>query len=213
VTSRSTEDMLLDPTDTWRRIPVQQRSRARVERMLDVAARLIAERGSDALRMCDVAEGAEVSIGSLYQYFPDKSAIVRTLAERFNAIGQECVAREFQDVRDDGDLRQALIRATDGYYAIFREEPVMRDIWSGTQADRTLQDLAVADVRAHAALLATSLRALRPRADPKTVEITSLLLMQMLDATVRLAISVESEEGDQLIDAFKRSVISSFKFI
>jgi AcrR family transcriptional regulator len=35
--------------------------------------------------MSEVAELAGISIGSLYQYFPDKSAIIRTLAERYNA--------------------------------------------------------------------------------------------------------------------------------
>ncbi|TKB29290.1 MAG: helix-turn-helix transcriptional regulator, partial [Mesorhizobium sp.] len=50
-----------------RRAPTQQRSRERVERMLAAAAALIAEQGSDAMRMGEVAERAGVSIGSLYQ--------------------------------------------------------------------------------------------------------------------------------------------------
>ncbi len=43
------------------------------------------------MRMSEVAEKAGISIGSLYQYFPDKSAIVRTLAERYNAYSRECI--------------------------------------------------------------------------------------------------------------------------
>ena len=70
---------------TPRRSPSQQRSRERVERMLSAASALIAEQGSDAMRMGEVAERAGVSIGSLYQFFPDKRAIVWALAERYGA--------------------------------------------------------------------------------------------------------------------------------
>ena len=73
------------------RLPTQQRSRERVERMLAAASALIAEGGSDAMRMSEVAERAGVPIGSLYQFFPDKGAIVRTLAERYNALGRACI--------------------------------------------------------------------------------------------------------------------------
>src|SRR5262245_1644489 len=59
-----------------RKMPVQKRSRERVERMLAVATELIAEKGSDALRMGEVAERSGVSIGSLYQFFPDKTALL-----------------------------------------------------------------------------------------------------------------------------------------
>src|SRR6187200_3383987 len=80
------------------RMPTQQRSRERVERMLAAATALIAEQGSDALRMSEVAERAGVSIGSLYQFFPDKSAIVGTLVERYNEAGRRCIADGMADV-------------------------------------------------------------------------------------------------------------------
>ena len=66
-----------------RRTPTQQRSRERQERILAVATQLIASKGSDSLKMSEIAERSEISIGSLYQYFPDKSSVIRTLAERY----------------------------------------------------------------------------------------------------------------------------------
>jgi AcrR family transcriptional regulator len=191
------------------RVPVQDRSRARVERILAVATAMIDERGSDALRMSTVAELAGVSIGSLYQYFPDKSAIIRALAERFNAQGQACVAAELAEVRDEDDLRDALAMSVDGYYAMFLAEPVMRDIWSGTQADKALRDMAVADVRAHAEMLRTVLTRLRPTSDSAELATLALLTMQLMDATVRLAMSLDRAEGDALIAAFKRTVLNA----
>ena len=83
-----------------RRAPSQQRSRERVERMLAAASALIAEQGSDAVRMGEVAERAGVSIGSLYQFFPDKRAIIWALAERYTTEGQACISAALAGVRE-----------------------------------------------------------------------------------------------------------------
>jgi AcrR family transcriptional regulator len=186
-----------------RRSPTQRRSRERVERLLAVATKLIAENGSDALRMSDVAARAGVSIGSLYQYFPDKAAIIRTLAERFNAQGRACVEPELAKVQTEADLQTALAFSLDGYYQMFLDNPVIQDIWSGTQADKTLHDIALADVRDHGQMLLDVLTRLRPNADPASLATKSLLLMHLTDATVRLAVSLPRPEGDALIAAFK----------
>ncbi len=71
-----------------RRAPSQQRSRERVERMLAAASALITEQGSDAMRMGEVAERAGVSIGSLYQFFPNREALVEALANQYLADWQ-----------------------------------------------------------------------------------------------------------------------------
>ena len=190
-----------------RRAPTQRRSRERVERMLGAAATLIAKAGSDAMRMSEVAELAGVSIGSLYQYFPDKGAIIRMLAERYNAEGRACIAAELANVRDMGGLREAFDRLIDIYYARFLAEPVMRDIWSGTQADKALRDIDLADSRANGAALAEVLRRLRPTADPAELATSAFLLIHLGEATMRLAISVERAEGDALVAAFKQMML------
>ena len=65
-----------------RRVPVQGRSLARVSRMLDACAELMDEIGYDGLTTTLLAERAGVAIGSVYQFFPDKRAIVQALAMR-----------------------------------------------------------------------------------------------------------------------------------
>jgi AcrR family transcriptional regulator len=77
-----------------RLVPTQQRSRERFETILECATALLAEKGSEAFRMSDVVERSGVPFGSLYQYFPDKTAIIGTLAERYNAVGRDCVRRD-----------------------------------------------------------------------------------------------------------------------
>ena len=190
-----------------RRAPSQQRSRDRVARILAVASSQIAEIGSDAMRMSEVAEKAGISIGSLYQYFPDKGAIIRTLAARYNADGRACIEAALAEVRDMAGLRRAFSGLVDTYYALFLAEPVMRDIWSGTQADKALRDIELADSRANGALLAETLIRLRPRANPATLAASAFLVMHLGEATMRLAISVKRAEGDAVVAAYKRMAL------
>ena len=186
-----------------RRAPSQKRSQERVERMLQAATALIEENGSDAMRMGEVAERADVSIGSLYQYFPDKAAIVRTLAERYNAEGRTCISDGLAGVRDMDGLLQAFGGLIDTYYGIFLAEPVMRDIWSGTQADKALRDIDLRDSRANGALLAEAWQRVAPAAEGEAIERKAFLVMSLGEATMRLAISVERAEGDALVAGYK----------
>lgn len=65
-----------------RRKPRQARSQATVEAILDAAARVFARSGYAATTTNHVARKAGVSIGSLYEYFPSKEALLVALTER-----------------------------------------------------------------------------------------------------------------------------------
>ena len=67
---------------TPRKQPRQSRSRATVDTILEATARVLVKRGFDRLTTNAVAEAAGISIGSLYQYFPNKEALVAALIEK-----------------------------------------------------------------------------------------------------------------------------------
>jgi len=190
-----------------RREPAQQRSRERVERMLSAASALIEEKGSDAMRMGEVAEKAGVSIGSLYQFFPDKAAIIRTLAERYNAAGRDCIEAELAGVSSKAELCAAFSRLIDIYYGLFLSEPVMRDVWSGMQADKALREVELAESRLNGALLADAMARVRPSAARKELERSAFLIMSLGESTMRLAVSVEPAEGKALVETYKRMAL------
>ena len=192
-----------DEAGTPRRIPSQQRGRERVDLILSVASDLIARNGSDALRMGEIVEKAGVSFGSLYQYFPDKTAIIRVLAERFNEQGRQCVEDELAAIKSRDQLQSALGRIVDGYYAMFLEEPVMRDIWHATHADKLLQQIDAEDMEWHSQAFLTVLKRLWPEHDQAELARTARLTMQLVAAAVRYAISIEREEGDKVMALFK----------
>ena len=65
-----------------RKKPRQSRSQATVDVILDAAARIFVETGFAAATTNAIAERAGVSVGSLYQYFPNKLALLAALKER-----------------------------------------------------------------------------------------------------------------------------------
>ncbi|CAM3534435.1 TetR/AcrR family transcriptional regulator [Thalassospira profundimaris] len=198
---------LSDNVKKMRRAPTQKRSRERVDTILKVACELISAQGSDAIKMGEVAERAGISIGSLYQYFPDKASIIHALADRYNAESLHCIEEALPEVNSPDALLAAFDRLIDTYYELFLAEPVICDIWTGTQADKTLRDMEMEVSRANADLLAKAILRVRDNdGDFKTIAARCLLIMYSGEATMRLAIAVPRGEGREIVASYKRMV-------
>ena len=202
---KKTPEALEQPVvEAVRRKPTQQRSRERQERILTVATQLIADKGSDQLKMSEIAECCGISIGSLYQYFPDKSSVIRTLAERYNAESRRCITEAMEAVQDAQGLQAAYRQLLDLYYEIVMATPVMRDIWSGMQADKQLMQLELVESRVAGALMAQAMLRVYPDIDEQQVQESAFLIWHLGEATMRLAVTCAPEEGRALVEAFKR---------
>jgi AcrR family transcriptional regulator len=70
------------PPPAPRKLPRQSRSRATFEAIIQAATYILTESGWDALTTNAIAERAGVNIGSLYQYFPNKQAVIAELQRR-----------------------------------------------------------------------------------------------------------------------------------
>lgn len=66
-----------------RREPLQQRSVARAQQILQVSAELLEEVGLDTLTTILIARRSGISVGTLYHYYPNKLAILHAMAERW----------------------------------------------------------------------------------------------------------------------------------
>jgi AcrR family transcriptional regulator len=207
VRKKTTEAIEPSVPELTRRNPTQQRSRERQERILGVATQLIAAKGSDQLKMSEIAERSEISIGSLYQYFPDKSSVIRTLAERYNAESRRCIEEALAAVEDEQGLQAAFSGLVDEYYEIVLATPVMRDIWSGMQADKHLLELELQESRLAGSMLADAMLRAHPSGDALQMADAAFLIWHLGEATVRLAVSSAPEEGGRLVEAFKRMAL------
>jgi AcrR family transcriptional regulator len=67
---------------TPRKLPQQDRSRITVEAILEATARILTEEGYEKANTNRIAERAGISIGSLYQYFPNKESLMAALMEQ-----------------------------------------------------------------------------------------------------------------------------------
>src|ERR1700691_619019 len=96
-----------------RRQPQQRRARETVEAVLDAVVRILKRGGVEAVTTNRVAEVAGVSIGSVYQYFPDKRAIFSALHERhIREIDRLVEAKLMEHVASPLDtLMRAMIEA------------------------------------------------------------------------------------------------------
>jgi len=90
-------------------------------------------------------------------------------------------------------------------------EPVMRDIWSGTQADKALREIELANSRENGADLAQALMRLQPDGNEAELAASAFLVMHLGEATMRLAISVEPEEGEKLVAGYKHMALTELR--
>lgn len=93
---------------TVRRVPTQQRAKETVDAVFEAALRELLRDDGTTISVNRVAETAGVSIGSLYQYFPNKDAllgglIVRFVRRRFDAI-QGLITELEQEARATGRI-------------------------------------------------------------------------------------------------------------
>jgi len=198
-----------------RRRPQQERSKTRVEAILDVALELVVEQGAEALAMREVARRAGVQISSVYQYFPSKAAIIRELAtrnlERVHLILEQEVGDLFAEHDGRPTLAQAVNRVVDAYYAHYRDQPAAVAVWAGAQSDHGLRELDIEDSRRTAEFLVPSLMEILSLSDAQDVFALALLLAETTGAVARLALAVEAPLRDQLIAKLKVMLIATLE--
>lgn len=113
-----------------RRIPSQERSRERVSRILDAAAHEFADRGIEVATMEGIADRAHTSVGSIYQFFPNKRAVYEALADRYHdeirALFGVLVSEDAVDI----PWEQVIGAAIDAYAELHRSSITARAVWT-----------------------------------------------------------------------------------
>jgi AcrR family transcriptional regulator len=90
-----------------RKQATQERSRATVAALIEATARILVSDGFDKTSTNRIAEVAGVSVGSLYQYFPSKEALVAAVAERHNREIMEVIGVTLEEI-DSLPVEQAI---------------------------------------------------------------------------------------------------------
>jgi len=113
-----------------RRVPSQERSRERLSRILDAAAHEFADKGIEAATMEGIADRAETSVGSIYQFFPNKRAVYEALADRYHQEVRALFAVLAADDAIELPWQQVVGAAIDAFAELHRSSITARGVWT-----------------------------------------------------------------------------------
>ena len=172
----------LDTDGPPRRVPTQERSKKRVERIIDAASHVFAEDGFEAATMESIAARAETSIGSIYQFFPNKLSLFNALARHYHEK-----VRTFFDLLLGGPLLDQpwtdIIDSGIDAFALFHEnEPGFRAVWVGLQVTPDVIKEGEAINRDFAKRIETILAAKLPGLPAKTRPVVATMMVEILTA-------------------------------
>lgn len=125
---------LLSGSQAIRVEPVQARSAARVNALLDAASDAVHELGYEQLTTAMVAERAGASIGTVYRYFPDRIAVLQAVASRNLERASRALVAALAS-RNPSTVVESLDCAVDALVDVFRQERGFRSLRVGDCLD------------------------------------------------------------------------------
>jgi AcrR family transcriptional regulator len=190
-----------------RRKPKQERSIQRLDLILNAAATIIAEKGVSAMRMTELAAAAKVPIGSVYQYFPEKAAIVKALFDRHAQAIQQKTAEMFEGVQSFDEALDLVSAMIDWYYTEYRNDAAY--LWMGTETDQDLLRLNIEHSGRVAEIFHAAVRRIAPDSCDEQMKARTYLFSHLIGAAIRLAVMSEHGFGDRILAEWKRVIRAS----
>jgi AcrR family transcriptional regulator len=176
------------PAMSPRKQPKQERARATVDAILTATAHILVREGFDAACTNRIAARAGVSIGSLYQYFPSKEALVAALCERHVAEMLAIAERELGSLDDDSSVREQTRTMVRTMVAAHACDPPLHRVFMEEMPGRRRLPRLVEMERAFEALARASLDRNRARIRPRNLDMAAFILVQAIEALTHAAV-------------------------
>jgi AcrR family transcriptional regulator len=188
--------------------PNQTRSRERLIRVLDAADEVLAEDGVQAFTTTRIALIADLPIGSIYRFYPDKDAIVEALAVRYWSDFEDLVAG-MAEVDRQSPLADPTAEVIDVLATGFRAHPGFLALWYGGLRSERVRDATRPARTGIATSIARILTHHWPQADPGTCITVAEMVVLAGDGLLREAFrrdergdSTVLEEGKLMLDSY-----------
>jgi AcrR family transcriptional regulator len=194
-----------------RRIPKQERSRERIDEILKVSMELIGSKGIDAVTMKEIAALSGGPIASVYQYFPNKSAIVATLYKRYAEDVKGFVESCSSGIETPQDAFSAVTRLLDLYYQSVREQPAIQDLLNATLADKALALLDLEASRIHSEIFTEATIQFVEDGQSEAYRRKVFLMFHLAAAAVRLSLLVGDEEAKGIMADFTAASLTQMR--
>jgi len=186
-----------------RKSPVQARSAASVDAILEATVQVLLNVGKERLTTTRVASRAGVSVGTLYQYFPNKSALLQAALKRHmdeitEAIELVCKEQRGRTLRQ---MATALITAfLEAKMTDAKTSVALYSVSSDVDGARIVQQMGIRSNKAIVRMLATASGPLTT--DPQLV--ASMLQGAMVGVSRRM---LESDAPEEQLDVLRRELI------
>lgn len=191
-----------------RNVPTQARSRERLRLVLDAADELLAAEGAGAFTTNRIAAYAEIPIGSLYRYFPDKETIVEALAMRYWSDFEDLVTAAAEaDEREPLEDPAAIV--IDALAAGFRARPGFLALWYGGLRSERVREVTRPTRGAIAASVGRILAIHWPDASPADRATAAQMVVLTGDGLLREAFR-QDRAGDQRLLAECKAMIGAY---
>lgn len=132
---------------TPRKLPQQDRSKITVDAILTATAHILTQEGYDKASTNRIAERAGISIGSLYQYFPNKESLIAALRERHVSSMMAVIESKLRDLFD-APIKVVLPELVKASIAAHAIEPTLHKVLheqvprlSGTESENRMTEL------------------------------------------------------------------------
>ena len=186
-----------------RRLPHQTRGRETMEAILRAAGSEIEREGLDRLTTKRIAAAAGVSIGALYEYFPNKEAIVFALLTDW----LERVYKVLDDLHPQRggcqDMLTYLTRQMDEMVGLYADQPGLGSLITAIASMPQLREAVREHDSRSAATTASALTHFAPQADPMIVLSTARSIAIFAHETLSEALVRKAPDGQALIENLK----------
>ncbi len=191
-----------------RKTPRQRRSAETVEAILTAAAHILEKEGFEAATTNRVAVEAGVSIGSLYQYFPNKESLVRALNDRHTKEILDLLRKRFGELQE-APLKNSVRAIVQTMVEVHRVNPALHRVLvnvvpgiGGLAETRVVEDAA-------AALLTQFLKARRAELRPLNFELSAFMLVHAVEALTHAVVLERPEllKGEAFVDEASRMIL------
>ena len=185
-----------------RKTPRQQRSSRVVDRILDAALVLTREQGATAPTTLSIAQRAGLSVGSVYQYYPNKEAILLDLARRWlSAFPLVIATRASADAPDNRDaLRRDLREFIDEIAALYLDNRNLVPVLEVMMLNPDLKPVVAEYDEKIAALYAAWLKQLNPALDAARAARIGFLFMEVGHTSLIMAVRGDRTTFDAVVN-------------
>jgi len=191
--------------------PRQKRGEERIDKLLSAAAKLFAKVGYEETTTNAIAREARTSIGSLYQFFPNKEAILNALAGRYL---EELHAVHEQVLGDDAvqitlpELYDRIIHSLADFHA---SHPGFQQLFYGSTTSKHLAAAAEQLKQECIARVEGLMGARNPEIDPARRKLLAVLNVEVIKTLLPLAQSSDPATRARLIDETKTLLLAHMR--